>query len=157
MKRTALFLFLTLSSLVTAQCDSVEAINMEIAALAKAKIGKKVLTGQCWDLAKYVLEETNANWDGMYEYGEKLEKSACLMPGDIIQFKNVKIHYKENRTSYTELMTHHTAIILEVISKDEVVLIHQNTAYSGKKVVTSNLRFSTIEKGKVEIFRPQRN
>jgi hypothetical protein len=90
----------------------------------------------------------------LYEYGKLLDKSECLMPGDIIQFKNVKIQYKIGRTTYTEIMTHHTALIYDVKSDDEVILIHQNTAMKGKKVVTSPLIFSTIVKGSYKIYRP---
>ena len=139
---------------VSAQCDEIDPLNEEIISLARAKKGKKVLRGECWDLAKYVLEETGAKWDGMYEYGRLLKPGECLMPGDIIQFKNVKIQYKIGRSTYTELMTHHTAIINEVVSENEVELIHQNTAIHGKKVTTSLLRFNTVVKGKYMIYRP---
>jgi hypothetical protein len=79
----------------------------------------------------------------------------CLMPGDIIQFKGVKIKYKEGKTTYSVTMDQHTAIVNKVISSDEVELIHQNTAYTGKKVGISSLKFSTIYKGKYMIYRPQ--
>ena len=154
MKSILFFSCLFISVAVAAQCDSVSPLNLKIVELSKAKMGKKVLRGECWDLAKYVLDETNSKWDGSYVFGEELKKSACLMPGDIIQFKNVRIQYQEGRTKYTELMTHHTAIIFEVNSSDEVVLIHQNTGQTGRKVGTSKMRFSTIVKGSYKIYRP---
>lgn len=154
MKWFLISLALTFSGFVFTQCDDIDSLNLRIISLAKSKLGKKVDRGECWDLASFVLEETNARWDGMYEFGRLLDKSACLMPGDIIQFKNVKIQYKNGRTTYTELMTHHTAIIYEVKSKDEVELIHQNTAYAGRKVTTSPMKFSTIVKGSYKIYRP---
>jgi hypothetical protein len=152
---TLSFLFLSSVS-AFAQCDEVDSLNLRIVELAKSKLGKKVYRGECWDLAKYVLEETNSEWDGAFVYGELLDKSSCLMPGDIIQFKNVKIQYKEGRTTYTEMMTQHTAIIYEVNSKDEVVLIHQNTPVKGRKVGTSSIKFSTIVKGSYKIYRPKK-
>lgn len=157
MKSILLFSSLFISLAVAAQCDSVSPLNLKIVELTKAKMGKKVMRGECWDLAKYVLNEAKCNWDGGYVYGAELKKSACLMPGDVIQFKNVKIQYQEGRTKFTELMTHHTAIIYEVINSDEVVLIHQNTGYTGRKVGTSKLRFSTIVKGSYKIYRPESN
>ena len=75
----------------------------------------------------------------------------------IIQFKNVKIQYKIGKSTYTEMMTQHTAIIYEVNSSDEVVLIHQNTGYAGRKVATSKMKFSTIVKGSYKIYRPVKN
>jgi hypothetical protein len=157
MKPILFLICLLFSFEVLGQCDTVSPLNRRIVELTKAKMGKKVLRGECWDLAKYVLEETNSKWDGGYVYGAELKKSACLMPGDVIQFKNVKIQYQEGRTKFTELMTHHTAIIYEVINSDEVVLIHQNTGYTGRKVGTSKLRFSTIVKGSYKIYRPESN
>lgn len=139
-----------------AQCDEVDSLNQKVISLANGKMGKKVDRGECWDLAAYVLNETGCEWDGMYEFGELLSKDACLMPGDIIQFKGVVVKYQKGRTKYTEAMTHHTAIIQEVKSKDEVVLIHQNTAYAGRKVTTSPLVFSTITKGSLKIYRPRK-
>lgn len=155
--RTFLFLIVSLSIVNQSysQCDEVDSLNQRIASLAGGKMGKKVGRGECWDLAQYVLEETNCEWDGMYVFGEELAPSACLMPGDIIQFKNVVIKYQKGKTKYTEMMTHHTAIVYEVKSKDEVVLIHQNTGYTGRKVGTSALVFSTITKGKYWIYRPK--
>ncbi|MES2799683.1 MAG: hypothetical protein V4638_06680 [Bacteroidota bacterium] len=137
-----------------AQCDEINPLNQEIVDLASAKMGKKVLRGECWDLAKYVLDETGATWDGLLNYGNCLEKGACLMPGDIIQFKNVVIKYQKGNVKYTETMYHHTAIILEVTAKNEVVLIHQNTGTTGRKVGTSSLHFSNITKGTYWIYRP---
>lgn len=151
------FIFLLASSsfsLGFTQCDEVDSLNLRIVELAISKLGKKVYRGECWDLAKYALEESNAKWDGAFVFGELLEKSDCLMPGDIIQFKNIKIQYKIGKTTYTELMTQHTAIIYEVISSDEVVLIHQNTGHAGRKVATSKMKFSTIVKGTYKIYRP---
>ena len=78
------------------------------------------------------------------------------MPGDIIQFKGVKIKYKEGKKTFYITMDQHTAIINKVISSDEIELIHQNTAFSGKKVGISSIKFSTITNGKYDIYRPMR-
>lgn len=149
-------IFLTFNVFAIAQCDEVDSLNLKVVELAKSKMGKKVYRGECWDLAKYVLDETGSKWDGLYEYGKLLPKGACLMPGDIIQFKNVNIQYMKGRTKYTEMMTQHTAIIYEVKSDDTVVLIHQNTGYTGRKVGTSELVFSSIVKGSYKIYRPEK-
>jgi len=157
MERLILFSLVLFFSLnMSAQCDSIEPLNTQIIELAKAKIGKKVDRGECWDLAKYVLDKTECAWDGMYKFGEELAPGECVMPGDIIQFKNIKIKYKKGNTTYTELMTHHTALIYEVKSENEFVLIHQNTGYTGRKVGISGLKINTIIKGKYTIYRPMK-
>jgi len=145
-------LFFTLS--VSAQCDSISEINFQIVELAKKKLGKKVGRGECWDLAKSVLDETGANWDGKYEFGRTLKKGECIMPGDIIQFEKLKTETLNNGVKSTEMFPHHTAIVYEVKSADEIVLVHQNTGYTGKKVGTSVFRFSAITTGRYIIYRP---
>lgn len=155
MRHFILILVIAISSgKLNAQCDSIEPLNKQIYELAKAKMGKKVDRGECWDLAKYVLDKTECEWDGMYKFGRELSSDECVMPGDIIQFKNVKIKYKEGNTTYTEAMTHHTALVHEVKSENEFVLIHQNTGYTGRKVGISGLKLNTIIKGSYKIYRP---
>ncbi len=157
MKNIFLTCFIFISSSVIAQCDSISAINSQIIELAGKKLGKKVDRGECWDLAKYVLDETGATWDGMYTFGRALKKGECIMPGDIIQFEKLKTVSLTNGVKSTELFPHHTAIIFEVKNPDEIVLIHQNTGYTGKKVGKSTFKFSTITTGKYTIYRPVTN
>jgi hypothetical protein len=145
-------MFFSLS--VSSQCDSISEINVQIIELVGKKIGRKVDRGECWDLAKYVLDETYAAWDGMYKFGRILEKGECIMPGDIMQFEKLKTETLNNGVKSTEMFPHHTAIVYEVRNADEIVLIHQNTGYTGKKVGTSVFRFSTIKTGKYMIYRP---
>ena len=97
MKNIFLTCFIFISSSVIAQCDSISAINSQIIELAGKKLGKKVDRGECWDLAKYALESCNATWDNKFEFGRQLGKEECIMAGDVIQFKGVKIKYKEGK------------------------------------------------------------
>lgn len=155
MKIIFILFFIFSSISVIGQCDSTPKLNMQIVNLVGLKMNKKVGTGECWDLAKYVLDEVDAKWDGGLVYGRKLTSSECIYPGDIIQFEKIKIKYKKGKEIYTEAMPHHTAIIYKVVDKDEVTLIHQNTGYTGRKVGTSSLKFSTILSGKYYIYRPE--
>ena len=157
MKNILLLGLLLFTSSVSAQCDSVSEINAQIVGLAEKKLGKKVDRGECWDLAKYVLDETNAKWDGMYKFGRTLKKGECIMQGDIIQFEKLKTVSVTNGVKSTEMFPHHTAIIFEVKNTDELVLIHQNTGHTGKKVGKSTFKFSTITTGKYTIYRPVSN
>lgn len=156
MKITAL-IFLILTFNVSAQnCDDIPAINAEIVALTRAKVKKKVGSGECWDLAQYVLDETNAKWGG-YEYGTLIKhEKECVYPGDIIQFEKIKLKWMEESTTFNESMMHHTAVIVQVINKDEVIIAHQNTADHGKKVGYSIFKFDRIMSGKLFVYRPVR-
>jgi len=157
MKNIFLTCLLFVSSSVMAQCDSISAMNSQIIDLAGKKLGKKVDRGECWDLAKYVLDETGAKWDGMYKFGRPLKKGECIMPGDIIQFEKLKTVSENNGLKSTEMFPHHTAIVFDVKNADELVLIHQNTGHTGKKVGKSTFKFSTITTGKYTIYRPVSN
>jgi len=154
MKNVLALSLLLFSLSAAAQCDSVSEINVQIVELAKKKLGKKVDRGECWDLAKYVLDETGANWDGFLKFGMALKKGECVMPGDIIQFDKLKTVMVVNGLKTSESFPQHTAIVYEVKNADELVLIHQNTGYTGKKVGTSTFKFSTITTGKYTIYRP---
>lgn len=138
-------------------CGDTPKINQEIVDLASTKLHKKVGTGECWDLAKMVLDETNADWDGYEEYGTLIDdENECIYAGDIIQFKNVKIEWKEGKYTYEEIMKHHTAIVYEVKDDGTIVLIHQNTGQHGRKVGTTIFRINDMKKGKIMVYRPHR-
>ena len=136
-------------------CDSIPALNKNIITFVKTKIGKKVGKGECWDLAADALNTTNAKWDGNYGFGKEVNyKKECVYPGDIIQFEGVLLKYEIGKNKYTENLSHHTAIIYEVKSKEEFVLADQNTGRSGRKVGVGPFDIKTITKGKFKIFRP---
>ena len=156
MKYILIAVFAALSMKSNAQCDSISPLNKEIISYVTSQLNKKVGRGECWDLASYALNKVGAKWDGLYVYGRKLMPGECIQPGDIIQFKNVKLSYSIGKQTFTEDMKQHTAIIFAVKNADEVVLAHQNTGFSGKKVGKSPLVFSTIYKGTYSIYRPEK-
>jgi hypothetical protein len=158
MKQFILLGFLFISLLSFGQkCGNTPEHNQEIVELAKKKIKKKVGTGECWDLAQYVLDETSSEWDHFEVYGRLINpKRECIYPGDIIQFEKVKLKWKDGKFTYTESMMHHTAVVMKVVNKNEVVIAHQNTAQTGKKVGESELFFDRITSGKYLIYRPTR-
>ena len=77
-----------------------------------------------------------------------------MLPGDIIQFKNVKIRYQITNTTYTEFMKQHTAIVYKIKRKNVFTIAHQNTEFSGRKVGLSDLNLAHVVKGDVKIYRP---
>jgi hypothetical protein len=54
-------------------------------------------------------------------------------------------------------MTHHTAIVYNVIDKGVYEIAHQNTQFSGRKVGISTLNLNHIVKGKTYFYRPTKN
>lgn len=130
-------------------------LNKEIIKYVNTVKGKKVDRGECWDLANQALILINADWDRSYVYGNKVDpKTDEVFPGDLIQFKNVKIKYTEGNATYTESMTHHTAIVYKVLGNGIFEIAHQNTEFLGRKVGISKLNLNTIIKGKTYFYRP---
>lgn len=161
MKRVVPFLVsLSLAINLSAQsdggCDVTPSLNKAVVSFVKNNIGKSVGRGECWDLAAEALKAASAKWDGAYDFGKKTDpKTECIYEGDIIQFENVELVYEKNKAFYRESMTHHTAVVLKVISKNKFIIADQNTRFSGKKVDTRELVLSSIAKGNYTFFRPK--
>lgn len=133
-------------------------LNKEIIKYVKSVQGKKVDRGECWDLANHALKLVGADWDKAYVYGTKIDPMRDqVFPGDLIQFEDVKVHYKDGNITYTELMTHHTAIVYQVLGKGNFEIAHQNTEFSGRKVGLSKLNLDHIVEGKIYFYRPTKN
>ena len=142
---------------IISECDSIPELNKQIIDFVKTNIKKKVGKGECWDLAAEALNSIGAKWNGQYVFGtEVLYKTDCVYPGDIIQFKNVRVQYDVNGKVYIEMMEQHTAVIYEVKNKGSYILAHQNTPFSGKKVGLSPINLKDINKGKITIYRPEK-
>ncbi len=137
--------------------DSIPQMNRQVMEYVESVIGEQVDRGECWDLAYQALTRIDARWDGKYKYGREVNpKRREIYPGDIIQFRNVKVRYQEGNTIYTETMDHHTAIVYRVIEKGVWELAHQNTGFSGRTVGISRLDINTVVSGRMWFYRPER-
>jgi hypothetical protein len=135
--------------------DNLPPLNRKVVNYVETVIGQQVDRGECWDLAFQALDRIDARWDGKYMYGKELNiKREKLLPGDIIQFKNVKVQYQKGNTIYKESMAHHTAIIYKVLDDGVLELAHQNTGFSGRKVGLSKLDLETVTSGRMWFYRP---
>lgn len=150
-----LSIVIVLLSTANANGQQLPPLNQKIIDYVTSVIGKKVDRGECWDLANRALTDNNAEWDGEYKYGKRLDpKKEVVLPGDIIQFENVKVVYKKGNTTTTEMMPHHTAVVYRVISPGVYELAHQNTGFSGRKVGLSQFSLENMVKGKIYFYRP---
>lgn len=158
MKLSVLLLILTFSL----SPSKLPEINAKIIEFVDKNMGKKVDRGECWDLAAGALAYSNAYFDRSSVktamiYGKELNPSKDeILSGDLIQFKNVKMEWKEgNRTYQSSLgMPDHTAIVYKVNGSGDYEIAHQNTGEWGKKVGVNNLRLDRITKGKLKFYRP---
>lgn len=135
-------------------------LNTKVIEYVDAVVGQQVDRGECWDLAAAALDYAGAyldrsNQKNLYVFGREINPlKDQIFPGDIVQIENVKLEYTKGNATFYETMSHHTAIIYEVIGKHEYKLAHQNTSFSGRKVGISDLNLSNVKKGKIIFYRP---
>lgn len=155
-KMAVLPVFLMLLSFNTGPAgDNIPEINREIIKYVSTVIGKQVDRGECWDLAYQALTRVDAEWNMEYEYGQRIKPGKDkIYPGDLIQFKGVKLRYQKGNAIYTELYDHHTAIIYRLIDDGIFELAHQNTGFSGRNVGLSEFNLDHVTSGKMYFYRP---
>lgn len=135
-------------------------INQRIISYVEGVIGKQVNRGECWDLADEALTKSGARFDKssektLYIFGREYNpQKDDILPGDIIQFEKVIVKYQEGNMIMTESFAHHTAIVYDVAGSGEIILAHQNTSRTGKKVGISPFRLENVKKGKMFFYRP---
>jgi hypothetical protein len=156
MKKLALLLLL---SSFTFKAELPE-LNAKIVTYLDSVMGQKVDRGECWDLAAGALAYSGAYFDRssmktVTIYGRELNyKKEEVLPGDLIQFQNVELSWKDGNTTYKETMGQHTAVVYKVNGPLNYEIAHQNTGQWGKKVGVSNLNLNNLAKGKLWIYRP---
>lgn len=127
-------------------------VNAKIIEYCNGEVGNKVGRGECWDLAKYALNHSNAKWAPPFSFGKKLKSGEEVLPGDIIQFANVKIVNKDKSTT---AMSQHTAVIHSVLGPKHYMLCEQNVNRK-RFVVISEIDLNNMVKGKFDIYRPEK-
>ncbi len=135
-------------------------VNTRVVSYVKTVIGSTVGRGECWDLADQALTVADAQFDKtspstIYIFGKQYnpEKEEVL-PGDIIQFENVTVSYKDGNMIFTENYKHHTAIVYDVKENGSLQLAHQNTSFGGRKVALSDFNSDNVKKGKLLFYHP---
>jgi len=142
------------------------ALSRKILEYAAFRFGQQVGTGECFDLADFALKNSKAktakNYGKItasadYVWG-KLVNYKQAIPGDIIQFRNYKMMTTIIEDGYTPghgvtNRPHHTAIVHEVKSNGEIIVLEQNVNNS-RKVQKNSLFFGSsvsYKKGKQKI------
>ncbi len=133
-------------------------LNSKVLAFAHSKLGKPVGAGECWDLAAEALDLNGADWQRPLDFGKLVNpKTEKVLPGDIIQFRSVKVVGKlPNGVTRTETLgaPDHTAVIYEVLGTLHYKLAHQNIG-GQRFVITSELNLGNLTEGEFWIYRPQ--
>jgi len=154
---------------------TVNKLGLKVRKFAESHIGKKVDTGECSALAVEALKSAGAKTtydygvsglDKDYKWGTLVTKHADVQPGDIIQYRDVKLVTKTTtklpnggiRTStQTKVMDHHTAIITFNQGGGKFKVLEQNVGDEGPKRKTVQeglINLSDKISGSVWIYRP---
>jgi hypothetical protein len=128
----------------------VSKVSEKIIEFSLQNLGKKVDTGECWDLANKALTYAEADWEPPFKFGTKLDyPKQELKPADILQFTNIKLKFPNGTMSFPK----HTAIVYKANGK-KVTLLQQN--FNNKRYVdTLTISMDYIKSGKVEAYRPK--
>ena len=132
-------------------------LNDQVVAFADKSMGKTVGSGECWDLAQQALDNNGADWVRVTQFGKLLNpKIDEILPGDIIQFKSVKLVERlANGGTYSQSYgaPDHTSVVHDVLGPRHYKLAHQNVG--GKRfVVISEIDFNFVTAGQYWIYRP---
>lgn len=131
-------------------------VNEQVVDFVQDRMGKKVGRGECWDLAAEALNSAGATWDGSYGWGVVIEPGTdSILPGDVIQFKDVELEWVEGNSRNRMTMPHHTAVVIDVKAPGVFIIAHQNFGPIGRKVGTTELVLAHVKKGRTTFYRPQ--
>jgi hypothetical protein len=132
--------------------DDASAVNQKVVIWARSKLGQKIGSGQCWDLADRALHHagaqssTTVGKDDDYVWGEAVDLKDVRL-GDIFQFRDFIVttathtettfedgsssfYDKEERTR----RPHHTAVVDHVRGGGDFVILEQHVKPLGDKV-----------------------
>ena len=111
-------------------------LGAKVLAYARSKLGKTVGRGECTDLASGALVAAGASLGqkraqpvaGSYAWGKPVSTFGEALPGDIIQ-----IHQTRKNGSNTEVVEHHTAVVVSYLGNSRFKVLQQNAG--GRRVV----------------------
>jgi hypothetical protein len=155
-----IYLHLFLISCLVFPATDIPPLNKKVLEYLQQVIGHQVGSGECWDLAAAALDYSGAHLDrssqeSIYVFGRAYDPMGeVAYPGDIMQFKGVKLEYEKDNMIVLESMPHHTAIIYEVLGDRHFRIAHQNTRFSGRKVGVSTLHLDHVQSGTILFYRP---
>ena len=148
-------------------------LNRKIIAFCEAHVGQQVGDGECAVLAQQALKETdgkphhelttplpNTTADD-YVWGQLLQPTDAVLPGDILQFRDVELKFLfPNGSRWTQSFSHHTAVVYRVLGPGQFVILQQNgggpgTTEEQKRLVQpGTIDVRAMTKGMIWAYRP---
>lgn len=129
--------------------------NAKIVEYVNTVIGKKVGRGECWDLANEALTYANAQWKFPTTFGKPIDyKKEVILPGDLIQIKNVVMESRTDTSIVRWKMLEHTAIVYATTNSYQISIAEQNVN-GVRKVMISHWNLKDVKGGSLLFYRPQ--
>lgn len=151
MKPRVFLILITILSGLAFTIGTTPEVNQKIVEYTKSKMGKKIDRGECWDLVSEALNASNADWKAPEGFGKLLDpKKEAILPGDVIQFKNVTIESKNSIATFVQ----HYGLVYSVADKNKISMAHQNFN-NDKRVQLYDFSLEGVKKGKITFYRPQ--
>ncbi len=126
-------------------------LNRAVLAYCERHLGVQVNNGECAMLVIDAYAEVKAKpkMDSgvTYIWGRQLKPGEPVLPGDVVQYENVKF-----TTGWSN--SHHTSVIRKVLAPNKFEILHQNEG-GIKKVMPGKLDLSLVKEGTIVIYRPQ--
>lgn len=144
-------ILITFIFLISGMVINAQNVNEKIVKYCKSQIGKTVDRGECWDLVSFALNDAKAKWNYYDVYGKVYSDKTKVKAGDVLEFQETRFDNPDG-TCFT--MGEHYAIVYEVKTDGEIVIIHQNHN-NIRKVQTLNLDLDNVTKGKIIYYRPE--
>jgi hypothetical protein len=126
-------------------------VNEKIVKYCKSQMGKTVDRGECWDLVSFALNDAQAKWNNYDIYGKVYSDQTKIKAGDVLEFHETRF---DNPDGTWFMMGEHYAIVYEVKTGGEIVIVHQNHN-NIRKVQTLNLDLDNLTKGEIIFYRPE--
>lgn len=131
--------------------------------------GQQVGRGECWDLAKYALEQGCANQAFVSTYyhhgfpilevqgganGAMVTRPQCddIRKGDILQFTTAKFENKATGAYQTAGDPDHTSVVIDKVG-EKIQVLEQNVG-GVKTVKRGEYEIGNLTQGKVVVYRP---
>jgi hypothetical protein len=147
-------------------------LNRQIVQFCTDNLGKKVGDGECASLAFAAYAKVGAKppadfpapkppmMKDDFVWGRLLEPKDEILPGDVIQLRDVEIKIVGRNFMYSYSYPHHTAIVAEVKGKQKFIVFQQNVGSPDKTeeqrriVQKDSLDLSAKVKGTAWFYRP---
>lgn len=130
--------------------SNVPAANRKMVAFCRENFDRKVGSGVCAQLATVGLSSIGATRFGVYTWGREVDDQEPILPGDVLQLELVKM----KSPGFSRGFHHHTAVV-EDVTKDAIVVFHQNVNPKGLIVQRDTWPRGSLQSGTMIAYRPR--